>query len=79
MLRPQGHYPSRRRNLWDSTEGVLAIFCAILVVLIGLAIGCPPASEWISAAVEAEYNMGTELPAPTQIARPVEIRTVRAD
>jgi hypothetical protein len=51
----------------------------LAAALIGLVIWEPTASRWISEAAQAElagiYVMPE--PAPTQLARPMEIRTVR--
>jgi len=61
--------------------GFFALPVLLVVVLIGLAITQPAASNWISEAVQAEFA-GIDLPAvaPTQLAQPgMQIRTVRAD
>jgi hypothetical protein len=74
MLRPQGLFkPVRRRNLWNTTASIFAVNGAILLILIGLVIGCPPASKWIAEAVQAEFATTTapEVP-PTQIAQPAQ-------
>jgi len=59
---------------------IVAVNCIIVVGLIALALSVPSASEWISAAAQAEFA-GSELPAaPTQIARPLEeMRLVRTE
>jgi hypothetical protein len=74
MLRPQGHFkPARRRNAWNTSAYIFAVNGAILLILIGLVIGCPPASKWIGEAVQAEFA-GTTVPEvpPTQIAQPAQ-------
>ena len=62
---------SDRRFLWNWTAGILAAHGVILLVLIGLVIRSPAASDWISQAVQAEF-VGNPPPVivPTQIARP---------
>jgi hypothetical protein len=79
MLRPQNYFkPPRRRNFWNSSAIVLAANCAISLILIGLAMSCPPASRWISEAVQAEFT-GIAMPdtAPAQPAQ--QTRIVRSD
>jgi hypothetical protein len=80
MLRSQVRFqPARRRSFWNSSAIILAVNGAIALVLIGLAIGCPPASKWISEAVQAEFA-STAVPdvPPTQVAEPaLQMRTVR--
>ena len=82
MLRPQGYFkPARRRTIWNSSAIILVVNCAISLLLIGLVISCPPASRWISEAVEAEFA-GIVLPdpAPTKIAQPAQqTQTARND
>ena len=82
MLRPQGDFkPARRRTFWNSSAIILAVNGAISLLLIGLVIGCPPASRWISEAVQAEFA-GIVLPdpAPTKIAQPTQqTQTARND
>jgi hypothetical protein len=61
--------------------GFLVLPALLVMALIGLAIVQPPASNWISEAVQAEVaGIGvTPEAAPTQLARPaMEIRIVRA-
>jgi len=74
MLRPQGYLrPARRRTFRNSSAVILAVNGVISLILIGLAISCPPASRWISEAVQAEFA-GIVLPdtAPTKIAQPAQ-------
>jgi hypothetical protein len=73
--------PSDHRFLWNWTAGMLAVHGVIILVLVGLVLSHPAASEWISQAVQAEF-VGNPPPVvvPTQIARPgTQMRTVRAD
>jgi hypothetical protein len=70
-----------RRNLSDEITPLLAINGIIVLALLVLALSAPSASEWISAAAEAEF-VGGAVPAavPTQIAEPVEaIKIVRSN
>jgi hypothetical protein len=82
MLRPQGYFkPDRRGSFWNSPALILAVNSMISLVLIGLVVFCPPASKWISEAVQAEIA-GIALPdaAPTKTAQPAqETRTARND
>jgi len=69
------------RDLLDQITPLLAINGIIVLVLLVLALSVPSASEWISAAAEAEF-VGGVAPAvtPTQIAQPVEaIKIVRSN
>jgi hypothetical protein len=81
MLRPQVRFqPSRRRSFWNSSAPILAANGAIALLLIGLAIAYPPATKWISEAVQAEFTGADAVPdaSPTQIAEPAfQTRTVR--
>jgi hypothetical protein len=59
---------------------IVAVNCVIVLGLLALALSVPSASEWISAAAQAEFA-GSEAPAaaPTQLARPLqEMRLVRS-
>jgi hypothetical protein len=82
MLRPQSDFkPASRRHFWNSSASIIAINGAIILILIGLVIGYPPASRWISEAVQAEFAATTvpETP-PTQIAQPaVQTHGIRTD
>ena len=87
MLRPQnsskqGHFkqgsfkqgyfePARRRYFWNSPALILAVNGIISLILMGLVVFCPPASKWISEAVQAEFA-GIVVPdvPPTQMAQP---------
>jgi hypothetical protein len=68
---PNDLNPSDRRFLWNWTALILAAHGLILLVLVGLVIRSPSASDWISQAVQAEF-VGNPPPVivPTQIARP---------
>jgi hypothetical protein len=68
---PNDLNPSDRRFLWNWTAFILAAHGVILLVLVGLVIRSPAASDWISQAVQAEF-VGNPPPVivPTQIARP---------
>jgi len=72
--------PSDRRFLWSWTAGILVVHGIILLVLVGLVMRYPAASQWISQAVQAEF-VGDPPPVtvPTQLAKPGQMRTVRAD
>jgi hypothetical protein len=68
---PNDLNPSDRRFLRNWSALILAAHGVILVVLVGLVLRTPSASEWISQAVQAEF-VGNPPPViePTQIARP---------
>jgi hypothetical protein len=80
MLRPQSYVrPARLRRFWNSPAVILAANGVISLILIGLVIGCPPASKWISQAVQAEFA-GIVVPedSRTQMAEPaLPTRTAR--
>jgi spore maturation protein SpmB len=62
--------------------GLLVLPAVVAIVLIGLAITQPTASNWISAAVQAELAATGFSPevAPTQLAKPAGgMRAVRAN
>jgi hypothetical protein len=62
--------------------GFLALPVLLALVLVGLVIAQPSASNWIAEAAQAEYADAYFAPdvAPTQLAKPaMEIRTVRAN
>ncbi len=62
--------------------GFLALSALLAIVLVGLAIVQPSASNWISQAAQAEFAATILVPdaAPTRIAKPaMEIRTVGAN
>jgi hypothetical protein len=81
LQRPQDKWhPAGRRDLSREITPLLAINGIIVLVLLVLALGFPSASEWISAAVQAEFVDGMPAMAPTQIAEPNQaIRTVRSN
>ena len=82
MLRPQSYFkPARRRNFLNSPAIMIAVNCMIALILIGLAIASPSASQWISESVQAELA-GIAMPetAPTKIAQPSQqTHTARND
>jgi hypothetical protein len=82
MLRPQSYFrPAGRRNFWNSSAVILAANGIVSLILLGLVIGCPPASKWISQAVQAEFA-GIVVPdePPTQMAQPaLPTRTAKND
>jgi hypothetical protein len=78
---PNDLNPSDRRLVRNWTAGILAVHGIVVVVLIGLVLSHPAASDWISQAVQAEF-VGNPPPVivPTQIAKPSgQVRTVRRD
>jgi hypothetical protein len=76
-----------RREAGDSIYrnwgfGFLALPVLLAMVLVGLVIAQPSASNWIAEAAEAEFAAAYFAPdvAPTRLAKPaMEIRTVRAN
>jgi hypothetical protein len=71
LQRPRDHWQPARRDLSREITPLLAINGIIVLVLLVLALSFPSASEWISAAVQAEFVGGGEPGmAPTQIAQP---------
>lgn len=81
MLHDNRWTQRRHRNLSDEITPLLAINGIIVLVLLVLALSTPSASEWISAAAQAEFVGGdAALMTPTQIAQPVEaIKIVRSN
>jgi hypothetical protein len=71
----------RHPDLSDQITPLLAINGIIVLALLVLALSVPSASEWISAAAQAEFVGGDGLATtPTQIAQPVEaIKIVRSN
>jgi hypothetical protein len=81
MHRPLDQQKSARPGRSEQFTTVLAINGIVVLVLIALALSSPSASEWISAAVQAEF-VNPDLPAnaPTQVAEPAEqMRIVRSN
>jgi hypothetical protein len=73
---------SRNRSDRSWSVGLFAVPALFAIVLIGLAMTQPTASNWISEAAQAEFAGAFIVPetAPTQLAQPDEqIRTVRAE
>jgi hypothetical protein len=78
MVRSTGHAKLKRRSI-GADVGFLAL-PVLLAVLMALAFTQPGASNLISEAAQAEFaNAYLAKIAPTQIAPPKEIRTVRAN
>ncbi len=65
---PGNERPLDRRATWRWMAAVLAIHAMIFLTLVGLAVGYPGASVWISEAVQAEFFAPNV--APTQLAQP---------
>jgi hypothetical protein len=64
---------TNRRVTWNWTAVMLTVHAVLFLTLVGLAVGYPGASEWISAAMQAEFAGGFEPSvAPKQFAQPVE-------
>jgi hypothetical protein len=68
-----------RRAMWKWTAAMLATNGVILLTLVGLAVGYPGASKWISAAVQAEFTNAVDgTGASDQIAQPKKTQMVGA-
>ncbi len=64
--------PQARRDPSDQMTPILIVNAIIVLVLLVLALSVPSASEWISAAAEAEFVGGVAPAAtPAQIAQPL--------
>ena len=59
----------------DWPAAILAVHADILLALVGLALSCPNASDWISQAAEAEFG-GAEQASQPQLAPPEQQRLV---
>ena len=73
--------PSDRGGFSSQITSLLVINGVIVLALIVFALSSPSASEWISAAAQAEF-VGSDGPAtsPTQVAQPTDaIRIVRSN
>jgi hypothetical protein len=69
-----------RRDLSEQITPLLAINGIIVLALLVLALSVPSASEWISAAAQAEFVGDGPVGMPTQIAQPAEaIKIVRSN
>jgi hypothetical protein len=82
LQRPHDQWkPAGRRNSSGEITTLLAVNGIVVLVLLVLALSVPSASEWISAAVQAEFvNPDVLTTAPTQIAQPAEqTRIVRSN
>jgi len=74
MQRSQRTFGSTDRPVtWNWPLVVLTLHAVLFLTLVGIAVGYPGASEWISAAAQAEF-VGAPEPSvmPTQFAQPVE-------
>ncbi len=82
LQRPHDQWkPAGRRNSSGEITTLLAVNGFVVLVLLIFALSFPSASEWISAAAQAEF-VGPDLPgaSPTQIAQPVEqMRIVKSN
>lgn len=64
--------PEGRRGWSDQITPLVAINGIVILVLVNLALNAPSASEWISAAAQAEYvGDGAASGTPPQIAEPI--------
>ncbi len=82
LQRPQDRSnPTGRRDLSKEMTPLLMVNGIIVLALLALALSAPSASEWISAAVQAEFvGSNGPLMTPTQIAQPIEAtRTIRSN
>jgi hypothetical protein len=73
--------PTSRRGSSDQIMSLLAVNGIIVAALVVFALSSPSASEWISAAAQAEF-VGDAVPAtsPTQIALPAHaVQSARAN
>jgi len=73
--------PSDRHGFWNWTAGLLAVYGAAVLVLVGLMTRYPAVTDWVSQAAQAEFAVVSPSPesAPAQLAEPGnQIRTVRA-
>ena len=69
-----------QRDLSKQITPLLAINGIIVLALLVLTLSVPSASEWISAAVQAEFVGDGSAGTPTQIAQPAEaIKIVRSN
>jgi hypothetical protein len=77
----QNSRPSDRHGFWNWTAGLLALYGAAVLVLVGLMMRYPAVTDWVSQAAQAEFAVMSPSPetAPAQLAQPGnQIRTVRA-
>jgi hypothetical protein len=82
LQRPHDRWkPTGRRDSSGEISTLLAVNGIIVLVLLILALSTPSASEWISAAAQAEFvNPDISTAAPTQIAQPTgQTRIVRSN
>ena len=81
MLQRNDWEPQNRPEPSDSITPILAINGIIVLALLVLALSTPSASNWISAAAQAEFVGGDAASVtPTQVAQPIEpIKVVRSN
>jgi hypothetical protein len=82
LQRPHDQWkPAGRRDSSGEITTLFAVNGIVVLVLLVLALCAPAASEWISAAAQAEFvNPDLSGAAPTQIAQPAEqTRIVRSN
>jgi Na+-transporting methylmalonyl-CoA/oxaloacetate decarboxylase gamma subunit len=74
LQRPDDQWkPAGRRDSSGEITTLLAVNGIVVLVLLILALTVPSASEWISAAAQAEFvNPDVSTAAPTQIAQPLQ-------
>jgi hypothetical protein len=82
MQRFQGNSrPTDRRDFWNWTGNLLAVYGTAVLVLVSLMMRFPALTEWVSEALQAEAAVMSPAPetTPTQFAQPGgQMRTVRA-
>ena len=77
----QRYHDKRNPGFFHEMTSLGVITGVIVLALVSLALISPSASEWISAAAQAEF-VGSDSPAvsPTQVAQPAEaVRIVRSN
>jgi hypothetical protein len=82
LQRPHNQWkPAGRRDSSGEITTLLAVNGVVVLALLILALSAPAASEWISAAAQAEFvNPDISNAAPTQIAQPADqMRIVRSN
>jgi hypothetical protein len=73
--------PTDRRDFWNWSGNLLAVYGAAVLVLASLMMRFPALTEWVSEALQAEAYVMSPAPqdTPTQLAQPSDqMRTVRA-
>ena len=82
MLRDQDkRNPRDRDDFFSQITSLVVVNGVIVLALIVLALSSPSASEWISAAAQAEFvGSDTVATSPTQVAQPLRpTRVVRSN